>query len=129
MPIWVTLYVAMLIVSLPMGVTLLRRLEKDWLHPFGALLSTLLSIIFVVAYWQPDVIALATNSTFLMFGFVLFWDLYSVLRVRHKMAEFLELNDMNPDDVPPGNSVWLIGFLLMLPAYIFASLVCLRLVP
>lgn len=126
MPVWVTLYVAMLIVSLPMGVTLLRRLEKDWLHPFGALLSTLLSIIFVVAYWQPDVIRLETNSTFLMFGFVLFWDLYSVMRVRKKMAEFLAMNGMDPNDAPPGNSVWLIGFLLMLPAYIFASLVCLR---
>ena len=54
MPLWVSLYVALMVVSLPVGVLMLRRVERDWLHPIGGLLSTLLSIAFVFSYWMPE---------------------------------------------------------------------------
>ncbi len=126
MPIWVNLYIAIMIASLPMGILLLRRIEQDWLHPVGGLLSTLLSVAFVISYWQPHVLPLQTNSTLLMFGFVLFWDFYSVVRVRRKMAQYLGITD--DMEAPPSGAVWLMGLVLMLPAYFFGAMVCLRII-
>ena len=126
MPIWVTLYIALMLASLPMGVMLLRRIEQDWLHPIGGLLSTGLSMAFVLSYWQPYVLPLETNSTILMYGFVLFWDVYSVIRIRRKMAEYLNMaEDVEP---PPSGAMWLVGLVLMLPAYFFGAMVCLRVI-
>lgn len=124
MPFWVTLYVAFMVISLPVGVYMLRRLENDWLHPFGGLISTLLSIAFIFAYWMPDVVPFTTNSTILMFLFVLFWDFYSLLRVRAKLPDYLGMS--GDSELQPDSSTWLLGILLMAPAYYFGALVCLR---
>ncbi len=126
MPLWVTLYVAFMAVSLPVGVYMLRRLERDWLHPVGGLISTLLSIAFVFAYWMPDVVPFETNSTILMFIFVLFWDFYTLMRVRLKLPDYLGMSE--DSQIRPDSGTWLLGILLMAPAYYFGALVCLRIV-
>lgn len=126
MPLWVTLYIAFMVISLPVGVYMLRRLENDWLHPVGGLLSTLLSIAFVFAYWMPDVVPFNTNSTILMFIFVLFWDFYTLMRVRTKLPDYLGMSE--DSEIQPDSTAWLFGLLLMAPAYYFGALVCLRIV-
>ena len=126
MPFWVTLYVAFMVISLPVGVYMLRRLENDWLHPVGGLISTLLSIAFVFAYWMPGTVPFTTNSTILMFIFVLFWDFYTLLRVRTKLPDYLEMSE--DAQLQPDSATWLFGSLLMAPAYYFGALVCLRII-
>lgn len=126
MPFWVTLYVAFMVISLPVGVYMLRRLENDWLHPVGGLISTLLSIAFVFAYWMPGTVPFTTNSTILMFIFVLFWDFYTLLRVRTKLPDYLEMSE--DAQLQPDSATWLFGILLMAPAYYFGALVCLRII-
>lgn len=124
MPLWVTLYVAFMVISLPVGVFMLRRLENDWLHPIGGLISTLLSIAFILAYWLPEVVPFTANSTILMFLFVLFWDFYTLLRVRTKLPDYLGMS--GDSQLQPDSATWLFGLLLMAPAYYFGALVCLR---
>lgn len=124
MPFWVTLYVAFMVISLPVGVFMLRRLENDWLHPIGGLISTLLSIAFILAYWLPEVVPFTANSTILMFLFVLFWDFYTLLRVRTKLPDYLGMS--GDSQLQPDSATWLFGLLLMAPAYYFGALVCLR---
>lgn len=124
MPFWVTLYIAFMVISLPVGVYMLRRLENDWLHPVGGLVSTLLSIAFIFAYWMPEAVPFTANSTILMFIFVLFWDFYTLLRVRTKLPEYLEMS--GDSQLQPDSATWLFGILLMAPAYYFGALVCLR---
>ena len=126
MPVWVSLYIAFMVISLPVGVFMLRRLERDWLHPIGGLLSTALSIGFVFAYWMPHVVTFNTNSTILMYLFVLFWDLYTLLRVRTKLPEYLNMSE--DSELQPDSGTWLLGILLMAPAYYFGALVCLRII-
>ena len=126
MPLWVSLYIAFMVISLPVGVFMLRRLEGDWLHPIGGLLSTGISIGFVFAYWMPSVVTFNTNSTILMYLFVLFWDLYTLLRVRTKLPEYLNLSE--DSEFQPDSGTWLLGILLMAPAYYFGALVCLRII-
>lgn len=124
MPFWVTLYIAFMVISLPVGVYMLRQLENDWLHPVGGLISTLLSIAFVLAYWMPDTVPFNTPSTILMYIFVLFWDLYTLMRVRTKLPEYLNMSE--DSELRPDSSTWLLGILLMAPAYYFGALVCLK---
>jgi hypothetical protein len=126
MPFWVTLYIAFMVISLPVGVYMLRRLENDWLHPVGGLVSTLLSIAFIFAYWMPEAVPFTANSTILMFIFVLFWDFYTLLRVRTKLPEYLEMS--GDSQLQPDSATWLFGILLMAPAYYFGALVCLRII-
>ena len=126
MPFWVTLYVAFMVVSLPVGVYMLRRLERDWLHPFGGLVSTLLSIAFIFAYWMPEVVPFETNSTILMYIFVLFWDFYTLMRVRTKLPDYLGMS--KDSQIRPDSTSWLFAILMMAPAYYFGALVCLRIV-
>lgn len=126
MPVWVTLYIALLVISVPVGVFLLWRIEGDWLHPVGGLLSTLLSIAFVLAWWMPDLVRFTTPSTVLLYVFVLFWDLYTLMRMRTRLPEYL--NRGEGADFQPDASTWLMGILLMVPAYYFGALVCLRIV-
>ena len=124
MPLWVTLYLALMAVSLPVGVMMLRRLERDWLHPVGGLVSTLLSMAFVLSYWMPDAIPFKAPSVLMLYGFVLFWDLYSLQRLKTKLPDYF---DMPEDSGLQSNSgAWLMGVLLMLPAYYFGALVCMR---
>lgn len=126
MPFWVSLYIAFMVISLPVGVYLLRRLENDWLHPVGGLVSTLLSIAFIFAYWMPAAVPFTANSTILMYIFVLFWDFYTLLRVRTKLPEYLEMS--GDAQLQPDSATWLFGILLMAPAYYFGALVCLRII-
>ena len=126
MPFWVTLYIAFMVISLPVGVYMLRQLENDWLHPVGGLISTLLSIAFVLAYWMPDTVPFNTPSTILMYMFVLFWDLYTLMRVRTKLPEYLNMSE--DSELRPDSGTWLLGILLMAPAYYFGALVCLKIV-
>lgn len=126
MPLWVSLYIAFMVISLPVGVYMLRRLENDWLHPVGGLLSTLLSIAFVLAYWMPDTVPFDTPSTILMYLFVIFWDLYTLKRVRTKLPEYLQMSE--DSELRPDSGTWLLGILLMAPAYYFGALVCLKIV-
>lgn len=126
MPFWVTLYIAFMVISLPVGVYMLRRLENDWLHPVGGLVSTLLSIAFIFAYWMPEAVPFTANSIILMFIFVLFWDFYTLLRVRTKLPEYLEMS--GDSQLQPDSATWLFGILLMAPAYYFGALVCLRII-
>lgn len=124
MPLWVTLYVALMAVSLPVGVLMLRRIENDWLHPVGGLISTLLSMALVFSYWMPDTVPFKAPSVFLLYGFVLFWDLYSLKRLKTKLPDYFEMSD--EPELEPNSGTWLLGVLLMVPAYYFGALVCLR---
>lgn len=124
MPWYISLYIALLIISLPTGVMVLRRLDRDWLHPVGGSLSTLLSVLFVTSYWLPDVVPLQSNSVLLMYGFVLAWDAYLLWHLHERLPELSELMDEPDVELPPTSL--LIGVLLMLPAYVFGALVCLR---
>jgi len=126
MPIWVTLYIGLMMISLPVGVTLLRRIERDWLHPVGGLVSTLLSIAFVLSYWMPELVPFKAPSAYLLFGFVLFWDIYSLQRLKQKLPEYLQMSD--DSELQPNSGTWLFGMLMMVPAYYFGALVCLRVV-
>ncbi|NPU95055.1 MAG: hypothetical protein HPY82_24395 [Gammaproteobacteria bacterium] len=126
MPFWVTLYIAFMVISLPVGVYMLRQLENDWLHPVGGLISTVLSIAFIFAYWMPDTVPFNTPSTILMYVFVLFWDLYTLMRVRTKLPEYLNMSE--DSELRPDSSTWLLGILLMAPAYYFGALVCLKII-
>ena len=126
MPVWVMLYVAVMVLSLPMGVSMLRQLEQDWLHPVGGVLSTLLSVTFVFSYWLPQTVVLQLPSAWLLLGFVLFWDAYTLLRFKQRMPEWFPNEDEDQDaPVSVSAAMWL-GIMLMLPAYCFAVLVCLR---
>ncbi|RLT92208.1 hypothetical protein [Ketobacter sp.] len=126
MPLWVTLYVALMVVSLPVGVLMLRRIEQDWLHPVGGLVSTLLSVAFVFSYWMPDAVPFHSPSVLLLFGFVLFWDLYSLKRLKQKLPDYFEMSE--DSELQPNSGAWLLGVLLMVPAYYFGALVCLRVI-
>lgn len=126
MPIWVTLYIALMLVSLPVGVLMLRRIERDWLHPVGGLVSTLLSVAFVFSYWMPDAVPLKAPSVLLLYGFVLFWDLYSLKRLKTKLPAYFEMSE--DSELQPNSGAWLLGVLMMVPAYYFGALVCLRVV-
>lgn len=103
---------------------MLRRLERDWLHPVGGVVSTLLSAAFIIAYWMPDTLSFQAPSVLLLFGFVIFWDLYSLQRLKTKLPELLQTEDQ--PDLQPGSSTWLMGLLLMAPAYFFGAMVCIR---
>lgn len=126
MPLWVTLYVALMVVSLPVGVLMLRRIEQDWLHPVGGLVSTLLSVAFVFSYWMPDAVPFHSPSVLLLFAFVLFWDLYSLKRLKQKLPDYFEMSE--DSELQPNSGAWLLGVLLMVPAYYFGALVCLRVI-
>lgn len=124
MPIWITLYITLMMISLPVGVMMLRRIERDWLHPVGGLLSTLLSVAFVIAYWMPEAIPFKSPSAFVLYGFVLFWDFYSLKRLKTKLPDYFEMTGESEQQPSPG--AWLFGILMMVPAYCFGALVCLR---
>jgi hypothetical protein len=124
MPWYISLYVALLLLSLPAGVMMLRRLEQDWLHPVGGALSTVLSALFVISFWLPELVRLQGVSTLLMYGFVLLWDGYLLVRLRARLPELYQL--MDEPDMEFESMPMVIGLILMLPAYVFGALVCLR---
>lgn len=131
MPWWASLYVAFIVMSLPFGISTIRRLEQDVLHPVGGVLSTLLSASFVVSYFYPDLLPYRGPQTWLIFIFVLGWDAYTFLRLKERLPELLDLPDETLDspeygDVDMQSMSFLIGLILILPAYIWGFLVCLR---
>ena len=124
MPWWVSLYVAFMVISLPFGVLMLRRMQEDYLHPIGGLVSALLSIAFVTSYWMPELVPFQGGSTLLLFGFVIGWDLYSLRLLKDKLPEMFDLPEQERSEIDSGSLLF--GLVLMLPAYIFAALVCMR---
>ena len=127
MPWWASLYVAFIVMSLPFGVATLRRLEQDMIHPVGGVLSTLLSVSFVISYFYPDLIPYHGNQTWIVLLFVLGWDAYAFMRLKERLPEILELPDEALDEqVDMTKMSFAIGLLLILPAYIWGLLVCLR---
>lgn len=124
MPIWVTVYLAIIFLSLPMGAMMLRRIERDWLHPVGGVISTLLSAAFVMSYLMPDAVPFPSSSVLVLFGFVVFWDLYSLQRLKTKLPEYMQREE--DSELQPGNGAWLVGLLMMVPAYYFGAMVCIR---
>lgn len=124
MPWWVSLYVAFMVISLPFGVLMMRRMEQDYLHPIGGLISALLSIGFVTGYWFPGLVPFAGPSTLLLFLFVIGWDLYTLKLLKKKLPDMFDLPEDDRSEIDTGT--FLLGLVLMLPAYVFAALVCLR---
>lgn len=124
MPWWVSLYVAFMVISLPFGVLMLRRMENDYLHPVGGLISALLSIAFVTSYWFPDLVPFNGIGPLLLFGFVIGWDLYTLRLLKKKLPDMFDIPEQERSEIDSGS--FLLGLVLMLPAYIFAALVCLR---
>ena len=123
MPWWASLYIAFMVITLPFGLALVRRMENDWLHPVGGFLSSLLSIAFVLSYWMPVLVPFRGSSVLLMFFYIIGWDTYMLWRLKYNLPELLEVPEENPEGA--GASLFA-GILLMLPAYIIAALVCLR---
>lgn len=124
MPWWVSLYVAFMVISLPFGVLMLRRMQQDYLHPVGGLVSALLGIAFVTSYWLPDLVPFHGASTVLLFGYMIAWDVYSLRLLKDKLPEMFDLPEEERSEIDSGSLLFGLG--LMLPAYIFAALVCLR---
>lgn len=124
MPWWVSLYVAFMVISLPFGVLMLRRMQQDYLHPIGGLVSALLSIAFVTSYWMPELVPFQGGSTVLLFAFVIGWDVYSLRLLKDKLPEMFDLPEQEQSEIDSGSLLF--GLVLMLPAYIFAVLVCMR---
>jgi len=112
-----------MVITLPFGLALVRRMENDWLHPVGGFLSSLLSIAFVLSYWMPVLVPFRGSSVLLMFFYIIGWDTYMLWRLKYNLPELLEVPEENPEGA--GASLF-VGILLMLPAYIIAALVCLR---
>ena len=123
MPWWASLYVAFILISLPFGLMVVRRIERDILHPLGGLISTLLSASFVVSYYLPDLLPYQGVQTWLIWGFVVGWDSYSYFRLKDRLPEMLEQSD---EPLNMQNNSFLIGLLLMSPVYIWGFLVCVR---
>ena len=126
MPWWVSLYVAFMVISLPFGVLMLRRMQEDVLHPVGGFMSAALSIAFVLSYWFPDLVPFHGTGTLLLFLYVLGWDLYTLKLLKEKLPDMLDLPEQERPEIDTGS--FLLGLVLMLPAYIFAGLVCIRVV-
>jgi len=93
------------------------------LHPVGGLLSSLLSVSFVVSYFYPDLLPYRGVQTWLFLGFVMAWDGYSYLRLKDRLPELLEQPD---ESVDMQKTSFMIGLILILPAYIWGFLVCMR---
>tara|TARA_Y100000588_G_C13403745_1_gene564372 strand:- start:32 stop:409 length:378 start_codon:yes stop_codon:yes gene_type:complete len=123
MPWLASLYIAFMVITLPFGLALVRRMENDWLHPVGGFLSSLLSIAFIVSYWMPELVPFQGWSVLLMFFYIVGWDAYMLWRLKYNLPEVLEAPEENPDGAAASLFV---GIFLMLPAYIIAALVCLR---
>ncbi|OUS26746.1 hypothetical protein A9Q99_16110 [Gammaproteobacteria bacterium 45_16_T64] len=123
MPWWALLYIALILISLPFGLTVIRRLEQDILHPVGGLLSSLISASFVISYYYPTLLPYQGNHVLIMFAFVLGWDGYSYLRLKERLPELLEQQAASESDSDPS---LVAGVLLVLPAYAWGALVCMR---
>ena len=123
MPWWASLYIAFILMSLPFGLVTIHRLEQDLLHPVGGLLSSLLSVSFVMSYFLPELLPYQGVQTWLLLGFVLGWDGYSFLRLKDRLSEVIEQAD---ESVDMQGASFFVGLVLILPAYIWGFLVCMR---
>ncbi len=124
MPWYFSIYVALLIISLPISVFIVRQLQRDLLHPVGVLLSGGLSIAFVMSYFYPDVVPMQGVSTLVAYGFVLGWDGYSVFMLKDRLHEIAQWSEDQEPELDQG--AILVGLLMMAPAYVLGALVCLR---
>lgn len=118
------LYIAFMVISLPVGVIVLRRLKKDILHPFGGVLSTAISISFVLSVFFPDLVPFHGYAPVVMLAFVIGWDLYTLQVVRANLSEILSISKEEADSLDNGS--FLLGLVTMLPAYACGLYVCAR---
>lgn len=118
------LYIAFMVISLPLGVIVLRRLKKDILHPFGGVLSTAISIGFVLSVWFPELVPFHGYSPIVMLVYVIGWDLYTLRVVRAHLPEILSISKEEADSLDNGS--FMLGLLTMLPAYACGLYVCSR---
>lgn len=118
------LYIAFMVISLPVGVIVLRRLKKDILHPFGGILSTAISISFVLSVWFPDLVPFHGYAPMVMLAFVIGWDLYTLQLVRGHLSEILGISKEEADSLDNGS--FMLGLVTMLPAYACGLYVCAR---
>lgn len=123
MPWWASLYIAFILMSLPFGLVTIHRLEQDFLHPVGGLLSSLLSVSFVMSYFLPELFPYHGVQTWLLLMFVLGWDGYSYWRLKDRLSEVIEHAD---ESVDMQGTSFLVGLALILPAYIWGFLICMR---
>lgn len=122
---WIAwLYIAFMLISLPFGMIILRRLKNDILHPFGGLLSTLISGAFVLGAFFPEMVPFRRGTAWGLFAFALGWDLYTLNELRHKLPTVLAITEEDAKALDKGSL--LVGIMLMLPAYLCGLYVCLR---
>lgn len=118
------IYIAFMVISLPVGVIVLRRLKKDILHPFGGILSTVISISFVLSMWFPDLVPFHGYAPVVMLAFVIGWDLYTLQLVRGNLSEILGISKEEADSLDNGS--FMLGLVTMLPAYACGLYACAR---
>ena len=118
------LYIAFMLISLPVGVIVLRRLKKDVLHPFGGVLSTAISISFVLSVFFPELVPFHGYAPVVMLAFAIGWDLYTLQVVRENLSEILSISKEEADSLDNGS--FLLGLVTMLPAYASGLYVCAR---
>lgn len=118
------LYIAFMVISLPVGVIVLRRLKKDILHPFGGVLSTAISISFVLSVWFPDLVPFYGYAPVVMLAYVIGWDLYTLQLVRGHLSEILGISKEEADSLDNGS--FMLGLVSMLPAYACGLYACTR---
>lgn len=118
------LYIAFMVISLPVGVIVLRRLKQDILHPFGGVLSTAISIAFVLSVWFPELVPFHGYAPVVMLVFVMGWDLYTLREVKAHLPEILSISKEEADSLDNGS--FMLGLLTMLPAYACGVYVCAR---
>lgn len=118
------MYIAFMIISLPVGVIVMRRLKRDVLHPFGGILSTAISISFVLSVFFPDLVPFHGYAPVVMLAFAIGWDLYTLQVVRENLSEILSVSKEEADSLD--NNSFLLGLATMLPAYACGLYVCAR---
>lgn len=118
------LYIAFMLISLPVGVIVLRRLKRDILHPFGGILSTAISISFVLSVWFPELVPFHGYAPVVMLTFAIGWDLYTLQVVRENLSEILSISKEEADSLDNGS--FMLGLITMLPAYACGLYVCSR---
>jgi hypothetical protein len=118
------LYIAFMVISLPVGVIVMRRVKRDILHPFGGILSTAISIGFVLSVWFPELVPFHGYAPVVMLAFAVGWDLYTLQVVRHNLPDILGISKEEADSLDNGS--FMLGLMTMLPAYACGLYVCAR---
>ncbi|CBL45986.1 Hypothetical protein HDN1F_24030 [gamma proteobacterium HdN1] len=118
------LYIAFMLISLPVGVIVMRRLKGDVLHPFGGVLSTLISASFVFAIFFPELVPFQGYAPWVMLAFAIGWDLYTLRLMRDHLSEIFGISKEDADKMDSRSLT--VGFITMLPAYACGLYVCMQ---